>query len=88
VCTVTSDLCRKLNNKIVISFKQIHFTMPVLNLSSRTVYKIVCVLQFNFNIYNKAIQMDSYLRVYEKHLSFVRATCFTQYFYYYLFIRK
>ena len=43
VCTVTRDLCRKPNSKSVISFKQILFTMPVLNLSRRTVYKFVCV---------------------------------------------
>jgi len=33
-------VCRKLNNKIVISFTQIHFIMPVLKLSRRTVYII------------------------------------------------
>jgi len=38
VCTVTGDLCRKLNNKSVISFTQILFIMPVLKLSIRTVY--------------------------------------------------
>jgi len=38
VCTVTSYLCRKLNNKSVISFTQILFIMSVIKLSRRTVY--------------------------------------------------
>jgi len=38
VCTVTRDLCRKLNNKSVISPTQILFLMPVIKLSGRTVY--------------------------------------------------
>ena len=38
VCTVTGDLCRKLNNKSVIFYTQILFIMPVLQLSRRTVY--------------------------------------------------
>jgi len=36
VCTVTRDLCRKLNNKSVISFTQILFIIPVIKLSRRT----------------------------------------------------
>jgi len=38
VCTVRRDVCRKLNNKSVISFMQILFIMPVLKLSRYTVY--------------------------------------------------
>ena len=38
VCTVRRDICRKLNNKSVISFTQILFIMPVLKLGRRTVY--------------------------------------------------
>jgi hypothetical protein len=38
VCTVRRDVCRKLNNKSVIFFRQILFIMPVLKLSRRTVY--------------------------------------------------
>jgi hypothetical protein len=38
VCTVGKYVCRKLNNKSVISFKQILFITPVLKLSKRTVY--------------------------------------------------
>ena len=38
VCTVTRALCRKLNNKRVISFRQILFIMPTIKLSRRTVY--------------------------------------------------
>ena len=38
VCTVRRDVCRKINNKSVISFTQILFVMPVLKLSRRTVY--------------------------------------------------
>jgi len=38
VCKVRRDVCRKLNNKSVISFTQILFIMPVLKLSRRTVY--------------------------------------------------
>jgi len=38
VCTVGRNVCRKLNNKSVISFRQILFIMPVLKLSRRTVY--------------------------------------------------
>ena len=37
LCTVRRDVCRKLNNKSVISFMQILFIMPVLKLSRRTV---------------------------------------------------
>ena len=37
VCTVRSDVCRKLNNKSVISFTQILFIMPVVKLSRLTV---------------------------------------------------
>jgi len=37
VCTVRRDVCRKLNNKSVISFTQIFFIMPVLKLRRRTV---------------------------------------------------
>jgi hypothetical protein len=40
VCTVTRDLCRKLNNKSVISFTQLLFVMPVIKFSRRTVYII------------------------------------------------
>ena len=38
MCTVRRNVCRKLNNKRVISFTQILFIMPVLILSRRTVY--------------------------------------------------
>ena len=38
LCVVRRDVCRKLNNKSVISFTQILFTTPVLKLSRRTVY--------------------------------------------------
>ena len=38
VYTVTRDLCRKLNNKSVISFIQILFLMPVIKLSRCTAY--------------------------------------------------
>jgi len=38
VCTVRRDVCRKLNNKSVISFTQILFIMPVLKLRIRIVY--------------------------------------------------
>ena len=38
MCTVTRDLCRKLNNKILISLKQLLFIIPVIKLSRRTVY--------------------------------------------------
>ena len=38
MCTVRRDVCRKLNNKSVISFTHILFIMPVLKLSRRTVY--------------------------------------------------
>ena len=38
VCTVTRDLCWKLNSKSVISFMQILFIMPVLKLSRHTVF--------------------------------------------------
>jgi len=41
VCTVTRDLCQKLNNNSVISFTQILFIMPVIKLSRCTVY--VCI---------------------------------------------
>ena len=41
MCIVTRDLCRKLNNKNVISFMQILFIMPVLKLSRRTVYNFI-----------------------------------------------
>ena len=37
VCTVRRDVCRKLNNKSVISFTQILFIMTVLKLSRHTV---------------------------------------------------
>ena len=40
VWTITRGLCRKLNNKSVISFTQILFIMQVLKLSRRTVYDI------------------------------------------------
>ena len=40
VCTVTRDLCQKLNNESVISLMQILFIMPVLKLSRHTVYTI------------------------------------------------
>jgi len=35
---VRRDVCRKLNNKSVISFMQILFIMPVIKLSRHTVY--------------------------------------------------
>ena len=38
VCTVRSDVCRKLNNISVISFTQLLFITPVLKLSRCTVY--------------------------------------------------
>jgi len=40
VCTVRGDECRKLNNKIVIYFKQILFIMSVLKLSRRIVFNL------------------------------------------------
>jgi hypothetical protein len=42
VCTVRRDVCRKLNNKSVISFTQILFIVPVLTLSRRNVYMGNC----------------------------------------------
>jgi hypothetical protein len=42
VCTVRRDVCRKLNNKSVISFTQILFIVPVLTLSRRTVCMYIC----------------------------------------------
>ena len=46
VCTVRRDVCRKLNNKSVISFTQILFIMPVLKLSRRTVYVSMYVCMY------------------------------------------
>jgi len=52
VYTVRRDVCRKLNNKSAISFTQILFIMPVLKLSSRTVY--FCKHAFSVMNYRKS----------------------------------
>jgi len=53
VCKVTRDLCRKLNNKSDIPFRQIIFIMPVLKLSRRTVYEATIPLTSNNDICNR-----------------------------------
>jgi len=62
VCTVRRDVCRKLNNKSVISFTQILFIMPVIKLSRSTVYffKIRFNIIFPFTMLSLSLTLSSH----------------------------